>query len=498
MKNKQMRSQTDIYSIVFKSFRRSSLIFSFFFTFGMIFHFLTNDLSAFEFGALIITTITMVAVLILVIFHQRFPMTSHGKLRITSYLYGLTIGFGYFSLIGHAPSAVALFAIALIPGIMTFSKRHTITYFTTWIAFLPFAIIPYHEFSKILFNFGILAMAFSLALGVRYTLHQIMANLEDRNKASDSLLDSQESLIEHVKESTLIISDKIRALTASTEALTQNSSDTVQSLQGFSTGALEQSSQINDSMNAMNLLSMALNKVTEQIAGLDEESRHQQTMNEQTLGQTDQLNRFSALSAARNKEIVALIGRLNEDFIKVIDAVHQINAIAGQTNLLALNASIESARAGEAGKGFAVVAEEIRKLSEETSSSAVEIDTVIKTVSQQLDTSRKMMDDLQAQSEDSVTITTATTESIHTTMTYFRDSSDTIISINDSLQSIDKTKEEVTDKITGVASVAQTFSASSEEVTTTIDSQLLSIQAIESQLSDIGDQIQRLNEIILD
>lgn len=81
---------------------------------------------------------------------------------------------------------------------------------------------------------------------------------------------------------------------------------------------------------------------------------------------------------ASSKEVRGALQEVNRRSRELDDIISLIRDISEQTNLLALNAAIEAARAGEAGRGFAVVADEIRKLAEETNTSTVEIDSIIR------------------------------------------------------------------------------------------------------------------------
>lgn len=99
--------------------------------------------------------------------------------------------------------------------------------------------------------------------------------------------------------------------------------------------------------------------------------------------------------------VVATMENVQEASLRVSEIVQVIQDIANRTDILAINATIEAARAGDAGKGFAVVATEVRKLSVRSSQAALEIQALVKDVTdqvhlstEQLVSSKDILDDI--------------------------------------------------------------------------------------------------------
>lgn len=97
-----------------------------------------------------------------------------------------------------------------------------------------------------------------------------------------------------------------------------------------------------------------------------------------------------------------IISELNENTQQITTIISTIQGIAEQTNLLALNAAIEAARAGEHGRGFAVVADEVRSLSQKTTSSTEEIQRMINELQQTTQQATSVMENSRSMTSDAV------------------------------------------------------------------------------------------------
>ncbi|MBS1196247.1 MAG: methyl-accepting chemotaxis sensory transducer [Proteobacteria bacterium] len=146
-----------------------------------------------------------------------------------------------------------------------------------------------------------------------------------------------------------------------------------------------------------------VNRATGEINALSVEAQKMAESAAEGTRSVEQQGRQGIVTVRRNiqeMEATAVeVDRVSSEISQLAVAAGQINhiidtikEIAGQTNLLALNAAIEAARAGEQGRGFAVVADEVRKLAERTTKSAVEVTEIVGSLTGQVDAVHTAMD----------------------------------------------------------------------------------------------------------
>ncbi|TDU32917.1 methyl-accepting chemotaxis protein [Panacagrimonas perspica] len=138
------------------------------------------------------------------------------------------------------------------------------------------------------------------------------------------------------------------------------------------------------------LMREAIRDLTRAFGRMNEQAQRQSQAVSQVLSQTGRggaggaldVRQFAQRAGALMENLVGVMSEAShqsaqsvqriDSMVKHLDAIFEllgdVKTIADQTNLLALNAAIEAARAGEAGRGFAVVAEEVRNLSERSTS----------------------------------------------------------------------------------------------------------------------------------
>lgn len=326
--------------------------------------------------------------------------------------------------------------------------------------------------------------------------------LVNSTKRSSDMLVHSEGLTQHVTEVLATTTESSSTLSKNVYELNHNIQDSqlginqinaaVQNLReqsGFFLSLIEQTEQqMNDIAHYLDdtsKQSVVMNTDTTVIADLAGE-------NKQSL--LTSVQEMKEIKEASDRSIYA-VQQLEEKMNQITVFLTGINTIAGQTNLLALNAAIEAARAGEHGRGFAVVADEIRKLADESSASAHNIQELLNdivTTKDQVITSFKQTDHIVNHSVDTIHESVSSYDQL---ITLQKQMNDKLQSFTSNMNVLDQKGEMVSGAMSTLRNTHKDNDINVEEIAASVEEITASFQEISAYVEEVNERAHSLNNI---
>ncbi|EMA6343708.1 methyl-accepting chemotaxis protein [Bacillus cytotoxicus] len=327
-------------------------------------------------------------------------------------------------------------------------------------------------------------------------LPKVDDEIKSLSVAFNMMLGNLRTMVNNIDTTFSYTNTQVQQIRKQTNEATKQAQVVSETLAEISSGAEQSAASIQTIVSTVDKTTSIASEVEEKAKQSDQLSSEMV----QALGQSTQV--FTSLIkgiqtlAKENEQSMHNVQKLEERMKQVEHIVSVVSEIASQTNLLALNASIEAARAGEHGRGFAVVAEEVRKLADESDSSA-------RNISQLLCDMKNEVQQVATQMTEQVKSANEEAKRGEATELILKEMSESIMEVADATKKISGYMKEQVEHIhvTGtqtkaVAAIAEETSAGSQEVARVTMQQSKNMVAIDQLLEELEKQATELKQTI--
>lgn len=315
-------------------------------------------------------------------------------------------------------------------------------------------------------------------------------------KEIDSVRSNIANALKVIDESNIDVKTKIEALNSLTNEMASSLEEIDSTVKEIARGTHSQSEEMSKVNSIMVDFGSKIDKISKTNEIVDKDikviSLKSQTSNKDLVNMEKTIKNINSSFAVVKGEVVDL----NNYLKKIREVTNLINNISQQTNILALNAAIEAARAGEAGKGFVVVADQVKRLAEQSKTSAADINELLENVLLKSDTVMKTSNNMDEELSKQVVVIGKSISSFKDIIDSIEEMIPAINEVNIYIQEVNAEKETILQSIESSAAVSQEVSASLDQMVSSTDIVNNASQILASSTQELDILSNRMTETI--